>query len=125
LIQINDTPDCKFREYNVPKNQWWCHEDGLRLFGTGCPPLWKKYNWVLCTIRLMPQEIHGYDESRFCYVKRKGYIVRGSGTGFNSGNTVNASFSGVPNNGVSRHNHNKFHLIGNPTLQLLIQRYYR
>jgi hypothetical protein len=22
LIQINDTPDCKFREYNVPKNQW-------------------------------------------------------------------------------------------------------
>jgi hypothetical protein len=31
----------------------------------------------------------------------KGYIVRGSGTGFNSGNTVNASFSGVPNNGVT------------------------
>jgi hypothetical protein len=38
---------------------------------------------------------------------------------FNSGNTiVNASFSGVPNNGVTPVDiiMNKFHLIGNPTI---------
>jgi hypothetical protein len=114
LIQINVT--IAIQEYNVPKNQWWCHEDVILLVGTGCPATLKEIQLgTLYYSFNAAGNSWAWRDAGLCYVKD---TVRGSER-INSTSVVNASFQECQTT-VTSDIANKFHLIGNPIQQMYL-----